>query len=211
MMTERRDDEMQGSPTQEANPARIRFLTEKKKSRSGLYLAAFLLLLAAIAYAFMAPWALRLAGVRGATDVAPLAPSLLFDRVWIDEIPQRDTDTFNFYVFSSEDNFGVNDHALSVYKHVLELFFYRASGETTLQFQFPHDRRQARTTYKVEKMAKPRGDLDLKLTIDKDPQMGGKTQVYFSSTRWSSHDLQSLPTALRGPVGQALRSRGMTP
>ena len=204
MMTERQGDEVQAGAGQDDGPTQIRFLKEQKKGGSGFYLLAVFILVAGLGYLLVARRAVEPAGV---PVPAEQAASLLVDRLWIDELPQRETDTFNFYIFSSEDNFGINDHAMSVYKHLLELFFYKLSGDTNIHFQFPHDRRQLRTTYRLEKLSKPKGDIDLKLTIAKDPQMGGKTQVYFSSTRWSSHDLRSLPTLLQGPATDALRAR----
>ena len=204
MMTERPHDEVLAGEGQEDRPTQIRFLKEEQRAKKGpgLYLLAALVLAVALGYLFLARQALHPTGV---VVPAEQAASLLVDRVWIDDLPQRESDTFNLYIFSSEDNFGVNDHAMSIYKHVLELFFYKLSGDSTIHFQFPHDRRQLRTSYRVERLSRPKGDLDLKLTIDKDPQMAGKTCIYYSSTRWSSRNLQSLPGLLQGPVGDAMR------
>lgn len=191
-------DERQGNHVDEAarRGSEIAYLKRKaRKSPNNIYYIAAILLVLATAYAlwFRAAFA---------PSVVPAPPgvqisSLLVDRLWIDELPQRDTDKFNFYLFSSEDNFGVNDHAQSLYKHLLEFFYYGGS-DTELKFQFPHDRRNAKSAYKVEKVARPKDELDLKLSLTADPQNGGKPTTYYSSTRWSSTDLQSMPPLLRG-------------
>ncbi|MBM3463386.1 MAG: hypothetical protein FJX76_14905 [Armatimonadetes bacterium] len=198
MMTEKAENDVEEGRSESRD---IRFLREKrKKSGAGVYVMAALLLIAGLAYAL---W-YREAFTPPPTEAAAPSP-LLVDRLWIDEMPQRDTDKFNFYVFSSEDNFGVNDKAQSIYKHVVELFYYDAK-DTALRFQFPHDRRDVRTACKVEKMARPKDEFDLQLTINADPQNSGKTTVYYSSTKWSSHDKTTMPEILRNlpmekPVG----------
>jgi hypothetical protein len=205
MMTNERDKD-----TEQNNAGRdIRFLNdEKKKKKSGstFKLLAVLTLAIGLAYAWWYHRAVETGFFTNITDQATVVPaeqvqSLLVDRLWIDELPQRESDKFNFYVFSGEDEFGINDKAQSIYKHLLEIFNFRADAKN-INFTFPHDRRNARSAYQVEKLARPRGDIDMKLVISADPQMGGKSWTYWSSTKWQSHDLQSLPPMLRHlPLG----------
>lgn len=175
----------------------IRFL-QKKRRKGGrkVYLMAALLLIGAIVYALWARATLLAPPPEEGNPPEAAAPSVLVDRLWIDVIPQRESDKFNFYIFSSEDNIGLNDKAESVYRHLLEIFFYNANNNQ-ITFQFPHDRRSLKSGYKVEKLSKPKDDVDLQLTIEKDPQNSGKSTVYYSSTKWSSADRSSLPPMLR--------------
>lgn len=199
MMTEKPEEKKDNRKAEDND---IRFLKEKRRSGPNVMLMAALLLAIGVAYAL---W-FRQASQSGffATQAPPVSapqeqiavPRELVDRIWIDSLPQRETDKFNFYLFSSEDNFGINDHAQSIYKHLLEFFYYRAT-DSALTFQFPHDKRQARCSYKVERLSKPERDIDLKLTIENDPQMGGKTTTYLSSTKWQMTDLETLPPTLR--------------
>jgi hypothetical protein len=196
MMAEQEREAEERNDDSHGDAREIRFLKEKRRRGPGMYVFAVLLLVAALVYAH---WYRETFEKPIATQDAIHAPSLLVDRIWIDEIPQRESDKFHLYLFSSEDNFGINDKAASIYKHLLEIFFYDASG-TTLSFQFPHDRRNSKTSYKVEKLSKPKDDVDLKLTITADPQMNGKNAVYYSSTKWSSVDRSTMPQLLQKAI-----------
>lgn len=179
----------------------IRFLKERKRRSSKAIVLALLVLTAAVAYAWFARAALRTLEMPAEVQNS----GLLVDRIWIDKVPERDTDTFTFYVFSSEENLALNDKAASTYRHLLEIFFYRATARD-LQYQFPHDRRNGKTPYTVEKLARPdQHQLDLRLTIQADPQQGGETKIYYSSTKWSSLDRSTLPAPLRAALAQVPR------
>lgn len=182
----------------------IRFLREEKKRRSPKALFLALLLLAAgIAYA----WYARTTLLPHETPVTPENPSVLVDRLWVDKVPESDREAFSFYIFSSEENLALNDKAASSYRHLLEVFFYRATSRD-LQYQFPHDRRSGKTQYTVEKLSKPeKNQIDLKLTIVADPQAGNETRIYYSSTKWSSVDRATLPTPLRDAMARVPASQ----
>lgn len=181
------------SPTQGGD---IRFLNQKKKKSSKTLVVALLILLGAVAYALLARATLLVQKAPPSVTGAENA-STLVDRIWVDRVPERDRDSFSFYVFGSEENVAMHDLAPSIYRHALEIFFYRATARD-LQFQFPHDRRSARSPYTVEKLGKPeKHNIDLKLTIAADPQSGGTQKVYYSSTQWNALDRSTLPQWLR--------------
>jgi hypothetical protein len=195
-MSERNEAESQEPMSDEsgASGRDIRFLKEKQRKGPGALVFAVLLLVVGIVYALFVR-STMLAPPAPSADAH--APSLLVDRLWVDKIPEKDMDKFNFYIFSSEENIALNDQAQSSYRHLLEIFFYRASSRD-LQYQFPHDRRSGKTQYSVEKLSKPdRNGIDLKLTLVADPQAGNTTKTYYSSTKWSSLDKSTLPPPLR--------------
>ena len=56
-------------------------------------------------------------------------PTLVFDRIWIDEVPRKPQETFNTFVASaSEQPMGLF-HAGSQWKGTYEVFSYKASGD----------------------------------------------------------------------------------
>lgn len=192
-----------GDPSGAAKPSEngrgIRFLKEEKKRKGPKVLfLALLLLVAGLAYA----WFARAALLPVETTVGVENPSVLVDRLWVDKVPESDRESFSFYIFSSEENIALNDKAASTYRHLLEIFFYRATARD-LQYQFPHDRRSGKTGYAIEKLSKPeKNQIDLKLTIVADPQSNNETKVYYSSTKWSSVDRASLPAPLRAALSR---------
>ncbi|HXE72002.1 MAG TPA: hypothetical protein VNO81_05030 [Candidatus Nitrosotenuis sp.] len=104
--------------------------------------------------------------------------SQLVDRIWVDRLPEHDTDPFQAYMFSS-DNVGMSAKFESSYKVLLEIFQFRDSNGQ-ISFYFPHDRRKPTTGYKVEKMARPTRRLNIQLTLEADPQADGQRKVYYS-------------------------------
>lgn len=180
--------------TPSANGRDIRFLEEEKKRKGPKVLFLALIVLAAgLVYA----WFARATLLSQETPVGVENPNVLVDRLWVDKVPESDREPFTFYIFSSEENLALNDKAASTYRHLLEIFFYRATARD-LQYQFPHDRRSGKTKYTIEKLAKPENNqIDLKLTIVADPQANNETKVYYSSTKWSNVDRATLPGSLR--------------
>jgi len=63
------------------------------------------------------------------------APTLVFDRVWLDEFPSRPQQTFNTFVATTEEPFGLF-HAGSQWKGTYEVFKYKASGDR-LRINYP--------------------------------------------------------------------------
>jgi len=122
------------------------------------------------------------------------ARNLLLNRPWIDEYPAKPEQRFMAYVFTDE-SVGIHDRADSAYRHLIEIFLLKVSAEK-IGYLFPHDRRKAETTYKLERI---QGDryFNLKVTIDQDPQAGGKSYIYFSNTDWNVKNQGSLPENIR--------------
>lgn len=198
-MTDKHDTPTEeGTCKQGANDGRdIRLLKRKQRKGPGAMIWAVLFLGLGIVYALLVRAFIAPQVPHGQMLNGDQAASILVDRLWVDRVPEKDTDKFNFYIFSSEENIALNDQAQSSYRHLLEIFFYRATAHD-ISYQFPHDRRSGKTAYAVEKLAKPdRNQIDMKLTLVADPQAENKTKVYFSSTKWSSLDNTTLPASLR--------------
>lgn len=129
------------------------------------------------------------------TFKGPEAREWLIGRPWVDHLPKDPRSKFLSYIFTKQ-GLGFHDEAQSHYKHLIELFDFRAT-ENAINFYFPHDNRQAATDYKVERI---RGEdpLDLRLTLNKDPQKKGQQSVFYSSTSWRIENQDSLPECLKG-------------
>ncbi len=121
----------------------------------------------------------------------------LYDTIWIDKYPEMSQDTWNAYMFTS-DNVGLNIDAASAFKITIELFEFKASGRD-IRFHFPHDGRKANSKYALEKLKKPTKHFDTKLTIETDPQNGGQKHVYFTGPEFRS--AATLPDAVRDALG----------
>ena len=124
-----------------------------------------------------------------------MAVNMLINRPWMDEFPEKPEQPFVGYIFTDEAA-GISDRADSLYKHLIEIFAFKSSAEK-ISFIFPHDRRKAESTYKVERI-EFKGQFNLKLTLQKDPQMKGKTYVYFSNTNWNIKNEETIPEEIRG-------------
>ncbi len=129
------------------------------------------------------------------------ARNLLLNRPWIDEYPAKPEQRFMAYVFTDE-SVGIHDKADSAYRHLVEIFLLKVSAEK-IGYLFPHDRRKADTAYKLERI---QGDkyFNLKVTIDQDPQAGGKSYIYFSNTEWNVKNQGSLPESVK-PLSRLAR------
>ena len=55
-------------------------------------------------------------------------PTLVFDRIWLDELPRRPQQTFNTFIAATEEPFGLF-HAGSQWKGTYEVFAHKASGD----------------------------------------------------------------------------------
>lgn len=136
----------------------------------------------------------------GPGQQSEIANKDLYDVIWIDSYPEVSSDTWNGYLFSS-DNVGISVQAASAYKLTLEVFEFKASG-ASLGFHFPHDSRRVSSNYSIEKLKKPTKHFDTQLTLTADPQKGGKNSVYFTGPEFRS--LASCPESVR----EALEARG---
>jgi hypothetical protein len=55
-------------------------------------------------------------------------PTLVFDRIWLDELPRKPQQTFNTFIAATEEPFGLF-HAGSQWKGTYEVFTHKASGD----------------------------------------------------------------------------------
>jgi hypothetical protein len=122
------------------------------------------------------------------------AKNLLLNKPWLDEYPAKPEQRFMAYVFTDE-SVGVHDKADSAYRHMVEIFLLKATADR-INYLFPHDRRKADTAYKLERISGDRY-FNLKVTIEQDPQSGGKTYIYFSNTEWNVKSERSMPENIR--------------
>lgn len=137
-------------------------------------------------------------------EIGPSAPQPqnkdLYDVFWLDNYPEVSSDTWNGYLYTS-DNVGINVQAASAYKLTLEVFEFKISGGS-LGFHFPHDSRRSTSNFTIEKLKKPTKHFDTQLTLATDPQKGGKNGVYFTGPEFRS--LATMPSVVR----QALQAQG---
>lgn len=122
------------------------------------------------------------------------ARNVLVNRPWVDEFPSKPEQSFNAYVFLDEE-VGIHNKAESSYKHLIEMFLFKSNQER-ITFLFPHDRKKADSSFKIEKIQKG-GPFNLKLTMEKDPKMSGRNYTYFSNTDWDIKSGASLPEQLK--------------
>ncbi len=86
-----------------------------------------------LAVAVVAALALARCWTHAGDDAAD--PTLVFDRVWLDELPRTPKQTFNTFVAATEEPFGLF-HAGSQWKGTYELFSHKASGDR-LRIAYP--------------------------------------------------------------------------
>lgn len=132
--------------------------------------------------------------------MAPSAEAGLSECLWLDRLPEDAYEPFQIYYFTEEGGrIGLNAKAESAFKILLEIFeFIDLSDKGTIQFYFPHDRRKPASAYKIEKMSKPTAYFDTQLTLEKDPQNGGKRVVYYTGPEFRPESTgAALPEHLR--------------
>ena len=102
---------------------------------------------------------------------------------------------------------GINAKADSAFRILLEIFeFIDLADQGRIQFHFPHDRRKPASNYSIEKLKKPTPYFDTQLTLESDPQNGGKKKVYFTGPEFrADNDGSALPEHLRQAVLQGAR------
>ncbi len=138
-------------------------------------------------------------------QLAPAAASGLAECVWLDRLPEDPYETFQVYYFTEEGGrVGINAKADSAFRILLEIFeFIDLADQNRVQFYFPHDRRKPASTYTIEKLKKPTAYFDTQLTLESDPQNGGKKKVYFTGPEFrADSDGSSLPGHLRQTLMQ---------
>lgn len=134
-------------------------------------------------------------------QTAPCAAAApLAECMWLDRLPEDPYEPFQVYYFTEEGGrIGLNAKADSAFRVLLEVFeFMDLSDQGRIQFHFPHDRRKPASNYSIEKMKKPTAYFDTQLTLEKDPQNGGKTMVYYTGPEFRpKSDGAGLPEHLR--------------
>lgn len=116
-------------------------------------------------------------------EVTPMKGEIL-ETLWIDRLPEMMHDSWQGYLFTS-DNVGLNIQAASSFKITLEIFEFQIR-KNTVRWHFPHDGSKTKTTFKVEKLKKPTKHFDRQLTIENDPKNGGETKVYFTGPEFAN-------------------------
>lgn len=122
----------------------------------------------------------------------------LYDTIWIDKYPQMPEDSWNAYMYTT-DNIGLSIEAHSAYKVTLEVFEFKVSGKNNLRFHFPHDGRRGDTKFKIEKLKKPTRHFDTQLTLESDPQANGEKKIYYTGPEFRS--ATQLPETVRQALG----------
>lgn len=149
-------------------------------------------------------------GTEPQPTAAPAADAPLVECLWLDRLPEDPYEPFQMYFFTEEGGrVGLNAKAESAFKILLEVFeFIDLSDRATVQFYFPHDRRKPASAYKVEKMKKPTAYFDTMLTLENDPQNGGKKTVYYTGPEFRPEGTgKSLPAHLQRLVTQVQAAR----
>ena len=116
-------------------------------------------------------------------EVTPQKGELL-ETLWLDRVPEMMHDSWNGYLFTS-DNVGLNVQAASAFKITLEIFEFQLR-KNDIRWHFPHDGNKSNTKYTIEKLKKPTKHFDRQLTIENDPKNGGKTKVYFTGPEFAN-------------------------
>src|SRR5262245_45048871 len=75
-------------------------------------------------------------------------PRLLYDRVWVDRLPEKHTDYMQALFVLGARPVGVFQKASSYDLH-LEFFFYTREGEGHLKYRFPQSEKQGAVRYQV--------------------------------------------------------------
>jgi hypothetical protein len=113
------------------------------------------------------------------------AKDLLYERPWLDHIPQNEHDPYQALVFDPQ-GVGAIIHA-TAYRGQWELFLFKARDKR-LQILFPHDRRKAETGFSISSIKHKTFDLELRL---EDPPLGPKS--LFSWKKFRRGDLEQQP------------------
>ena len=147
-------------------------------------------------------------------SIAPKDELALVECLWLDRLPEDPYEPFQIYFFTEEGGrVGLNAKAESAFKILLEVFeFIDLPDQGTVQFYFPHDRRKPASAYKVEKMKKPNAYFDTQLTLEKDPQNGGRKMVYYTGPEFRPDgDPKGLPLHLQQILAQVRSARVLSP
>lgn len=87
--------------------------------------------------------------LRHANEREPASRDLLIDRLWVDRVPQRDTDTAQVFAMLSEQPVGVFS-AASQWRGNHELFVFEAHGNE-VRVTYPQTREREKVTAKAQR------------------------------------------------------------
>ena len=117
---------------------------------------------------------------------------LLVGRIWIDRLPQRDTDHYEAFVAVEESSVGVFQRA-SAYEGAFEIFKYEPRGDGKLQLLFPQSKKKYDVKYDAKTCREK--DFDYCLALVGAPRGVPK---YYSKKGWEidGRDSAELERAL---------------
>ncbi len=115
----------------------------------------FILLLIVAAYLVWKYW------WRGDAEVAR-GQELFYDRIWIDHMPQSETDTFQVMAAVTEQPVGIFQ-ATSRWKGQYEMFMYKARGDGAIELSYPQTRENEKVRYRAWKCKEKRFDFCLEI------------------------------------------------
>jgi hypothetical protein len=129
-------------------------------------------------------WLLIIAALVGSglwfTDrFTPLDTAQLLDRPWVDHMPHSEREPFRVYLLSHHQGengelAGGYIQAESSYKVHLEMMTHQ-EDEKEITFTFLHDNVKAVSEYRIERIPADEDDIDLKMTLARDPRTNGQS------------------------------------
>jgi hypothetical protein len=109
--------------------------------------------------------------------------TLVFDRLWVDKLPQKEVDTFQLFAAVKRESLGVF-MASSAWRGQWEQFRFEPRGDGQLELLYPQTGERQRVSYRAWKCNERREfDFCLELT-------GGKgAKKYYSQRGWEIDSL----------------------
>lgn len=105
-----------------------------------------LLFVCAVAGLYLGWRAIRSDATVDATDGGDA--KLIFDRLWVDHVPQNDRDAFQIFAVVTEEPMGLFD-VRSKWKGGWELFRYDTRGNGQLELSYPQSRQKEKAAYRA--------------------------------------------------------------
>lgn len=129
-------------------------------------------------------------------------PELLYNRVWLDHMPQKRTEMVDVFAALTREPVGVFD-TRSSFKGSWELFRHEPRGDGAIELFFPQSQRKERASYRAWACSEKGFDYCLEL---KSSRGRGR---YFSRKGWEirAGTAGELDERLRA-LDQAMRPRG---
>jgi hypothetical protein len=94
---------------------------------------------------------------------ASSASGLITGRIWIDHLPQKDTEHFEVFVAMDEGSLGLFQRS-SAYEGAFEVFKHEPRGEGKIQMLFPQTKKKVDVKYEATNCKEKDFDYCLKLT-----------------------------------------------